>query len=63
MGNVCIKRRQEWKSKDVVVLGVQPAFIEIGPEFSQDVQPAIDYTVKKAIDVLDSWGINCLTPT
>lgn len=43
--------------KDVVVLGIQPAVIDIGLELSPTVQAAVQPTVKSIIGVLDSWGI------
>lgn len=49
--------------KEVVVLGIQPAVIDVGLELSEIVQPGVDQAAAKAIEVLRSWGINCLTHT
>lgn len=49
--------------RQVVILGVQPAVIDVGLELSPVVQSAIEQTVGRVIDVLDSWGINCLPHT
>ncbi|MBP2634990.1 MAG: hybD 1 [Firmicutes bacterium] len=42
---------------DVVILGVQPAVIDVGLELSPVVQATVPPTVESVIDVLDSWGI------
>ncbi|SMC82364.1 HyaD/HybD family hydrogenase maturation endopeptidase [Sporomusa malonica] len=49
--------------KEVVVLGIQPAVIDVGLELSEIVQPGVDKAAAKTIEVLRSWGINCLTHT
>lgn len=49
--------------KEIVVLGVQPAVIDIGLELSQIVQPTIEQAVLRTLAVLDSWGINYLQHT
>ena len=43
--------------KDVVILGIQPAVIDVGLELSPTVQDTMPHTVKNVIGVLDSWGI------
>lgn len=43
--------------KDVVILGIQPAVIDVGLELSPTGQNAVPHTVKNIIGVLDSWGI------
>ena len=45
--------------KDVVVLGVQPAVIDVGLELSEIVQASVDNAIWRTLSVLDSWGINC----
>ncbi|SDE83739.1 HyaD/HybD family hydrogenase maturation endopeptidase [Sporomusa acidovorans] len=49
--------------KKVVVVGVQPAVIDIGLELTEVVQARMDDIVKLVVGVLDSWGINCQTHT
>lgn len=49
--------------KDVVVLGVQPAVIDVGLELSQIVQSRVEQTLSQTINVLGSWGINYLSHT
>lgn len=49
--------------KDVVVLGVQPAVIDVGLELSEIVQASVDNAICRTLRVLDSWGINCLPHT
>lgn len=48
---------------EVVILGIQPAVIDVGLELTPTVQAAAEQTVKHVTDVLDSWGINCLPHT
>ena len=49
--------------KDVVVLGVQPAVIDIGLELSEIVQPSVEIAISRTLSVLGSWGINSLPHT
>ncbi len=49
--------------KEVVVLGVQPAVIDVGLEVSETVQPGVEKACIKSLDVLGSWGINSLPHT
>ncbi|WP_425060689.1 Hydrogenase 2 maturation protease [Sporomusa carbonis] len=49
--------------EEIVVMGVQPAVIDIGLELSDTVLPAVTTTVEAALDVLRTWGINCLPHT
>lgn len=49
--------------KEVVVLGIQPAVIDVGLELSPVVQPGVNKVINKTLDVLGSWGINCLPHT
>ncbi|MDF2568532.1 MAG: hybD 1 [Sporomusa sp.] len=48
---------------DIVVIGIQPAVIDVGLELSEVVQPGVDKAAAKTIEVLRSWGINCLSHT
>jgi hydrogenase maturation protease len=45
---------------EVVILGVQPAVIDVGLELSPVVQSAMQPAIARTVEVLDSWGINCL---
>ncbi len=47
----------------IVVLGVQPAVIDVGLELSEIVAPRVDYVVNETLAVLRTWGINNLPPT
>lgn len=49
--------------KDVVVIGVQPAVIDVGLELSEAVQRGVEEASKKTRDILVSWGINSLPYT
>ncbi|HWR41513.1 HyaD/HybD family hydrogenase maturation endopeptidase [Sporomusa sp.] len=48
---------------DVVVLGIQPAVIDVGLELSEIVQPGVVMAAARVLDILRSWGINCLPHT
>ena len=46
--------------KELAVLGVQPAVIDIGLELSETVQMAMEQAIAQTLAVLEAWGIKGL---
>ena len=49
--------------KELAVLGVQPAVIDVGLELSEMIGPCVEHVINKTLAVLNSWGIKSLTPS
>ena len=49
--------------REVVILGIQPAVIDVGLELSETVQPGVAATAGRVLDILQGWRINSLPLT
>ncbi len=49
--------------QEVVILGIQPAVIDVGLELSETVQPGVAATAGRVLDILQGWRINSLPLT
>lgn len=49
--------------REVVILGIQPAVIDVGLELSEAVQPGVAATAERVLTILQDWRINSLPLT
>ncbi|QDR80183.1 HyaD/HybD family hydrogenase maturation endopeptidase [Sporomusa termitida] len=49
--------------REVVILGIQPAVIDVGLELSEAVQPGVAATADRVLTILQDWRINSLPLT
>ena len=49
--------------QDVMIVGVQPAVIDVGLELTDVIKPRVEKAITQTICILNDWGINCLPLT